>query len=688
VRLTDAIRRANQPGPPENSLRLRVACAGAVVVAILACTAQQEISRQSAYVAVTLVLTGMTFSYHTRARPPMWVKGLVAVAAVGVLLWFFHQVGGQSVPDITTVENPLTVLFVWIQVVHSFHVPARRDLLFSLGGSAALMAVAAAQAIDLHYGVYVLVWSAFGMWGLVELWSSASNGGRVTGRGLGTTVAAITVAAVAIFLVLPAPNVAVRLNFLARSGNGGAIPVPGALAGDSGRTSELSRPGAPSGPTRIGGYLGFANSLDTALRGSLGRTLVMRVRAERPSYWIGETFDRWDGQSWTSTLPPAQRIDGGSPFFLPTPDGTNFDGQSDLQTFYLATSGPDLVFHAEGARQVWFPADSVFLSADGTIVSPVGLGKGAIYTVESNVSSPSPAELRKETRGSSLSPRDVDRYSELLQPYTRVQALAAAVTAGAPTTYDEVEALIGWIGTHTRYSTDIPPLPRGADTVNEFLFGTRVGFCEQISTSLAVMLRSLHIPAREAVGYVPGPYNPITDLYQVRAEDAHAWVQVWIPGHGWQSFDPTAVVPLANPSPGSTALQSVGRALGQVPPVPFGVAAGAVAVGVAAVRWRRSRPATWAEDMARRIERAGRRAGRPRGPAETIAEYGTALDGLSGNHSDQWRRFASAVQSAGYGGRTPSGEIQRQMLVSVRRTPIARRRRSPLPAWRLGLRHR
>ena len=467
---------------------------------------------------------------------------------------------------------------------------------------------------------------------------------------------------------------AVRLNFLARAGNGGAVPVPGALAGDGGKTSELARPGSPAGPTRIGGYLGFANSLDTALRGSLGRTLIMRVRAERPSYWIGETFDQWNGQSWTNALPPPERIAGGSPFFPSVPNGDNSDGQSDLQTFYLATSGPDLVFHAESAHEVWFPAGSLFQSADGTIVSPIGLGKGAIYTVESDVSSPSPAELRQETGGPPLSKGDRDRYTQLPHAYPQAQALAQAVTAGAPTTYDKIEALIAWIGANARYSTDIPPLPRGADTVNEFLFGSRVGFCEQISTSLAVMLRSLNIPAREAVGYVPGPYNPITDLYEVRAEDAHAWVQVWIPGHGWQSFDPTAVVPLANPNPGTTALQSVGRALGDIPAVPLGVAAGAVALVVAVLRWRRTRPTSWAENMARHIERAGRRAGRPRRPAETIAEYAAALDGLSGNKSEQWRRFGVAVQSAGYGGMVPSGEIQRQMLVSVRRSRITRRR--------------
>ena len=675
MRLGQAVRRANQPGPPENSVRLRVACAGAVVVSILACAALQEISPTSAYVGVALVITGMVFSYHTRTRPPMWVKGLVAVAAVAVLLWFFHQVSGHSVPDITTVENPLTVLFVWIQVVHSFHVPARRDLLFSLGGSAALMAVAAAQAIDLHFGVYALAWFGFGLWGLVEMWSSASQGGRVSTGGLGSTVVAISTAAVAIFLVLPAPSVAVRVNFLARSGGGGAIPVPGALAGDGGKTSELSRPGSPAGPTRVGGYLGFANSLNTALRGSLGQALVMRVRAERPSYWIGETFDRWDGQSWATTLPPPERVGGGSPFFLPTPSGDNPDGASDLQTFYLATSGPDLVFHAESAHEVWFPADDLFLSSDGTVVSPIGLGKGAIYTVESEVSSPSPAEMRQPEGGPALSTTDRLRYTQLPHPYARAQALARGVTAGAPTTYDQVQALIAWMGANTRYSTNIPPLPRGADTVNEFLFGNRVGFCEQISTSLAVMLRSLGIPAREAVGYVPGPYNPITDLYEVRAEDAHAWVQVWLPGHGWQSFDPTASVPLANPDPGTTALQSIGRALGHLPPAPIGTAAGAVALAVAAARWRRSRPTTWAERLARRMERAGRRAGRPRLAAETIVEYATALDGLSPDRADGWRRLGLAVQSAGYGGPVPSEETQRQLLVSARRMRIARRRR-------------
>ena len=291
------------------------------------------------------------------------------------------------------------------------------------------------------------------------------------------------------------------------------------------------------------------------------------------------------------------------------------------------------MFHAESADQVWFPTSKVFYSNDGTMVSPIGLGTGAIYTVESQVNDATPAELRADTFTQALVPATQAEYEQLPHPYPRVLALAQSITAGRSTTYDKVQALIGWIGSHTRYSLDIPPLPAGADTVDEFLFGNRVGFCEQISTSLAVMLRSLGIPAREAVGYVPGGYNPITDLWQVHADDAHAWVQVWFPGYGWQNFDPTAAVPLANPSPGATALKDVAAALRRVPWVPVAAVAVGAGLVVVLVRRRRSRPATWAARVARSVERAGRRAGRPRRPSETLAEYATSLDELAGSGS-------------------------------------------------------
>jgi transglutaminase-like putative cysteine protease len=673
MRALEAIRRANQSGPPENSIRLRTACLGTVLVAIAACADMGEVSWATAVGAMAMVSLGMVFSFLTRSRPPGWIKILVALGASGAFAWFFQSVSAPA-GGITSVVNPLTVLLVSVLAVHSFHVPARRDLLFSIGASAGLMGVGAAQAIQLRFGLFVLAWVCFSLWTLTEMWSSASGGGRISPTGLASAMAAMTMTAAAIFLVLPAPVVAAKLNFLAQAGLGGFVGVPGGLAGDSGSPTQPSRAGTPQGPTRVGGYLGFASSLNTALRGKLAGTTVMLVRAQRPSYWVGETFDQWDGENWNSTIGHSHPLTQRSPFVLPVPEGNNPLGQSDLQTFYVASPTADLVFHAESADKIWFPASKVFYSNDGTIVSPIGLGTGAIYTVESAVTTPTPAQLRSTTVQAALSLKSQSAYLQLPKAYERVHSLALSITTGATTNYDRVQALIAWIGAHTRYSTDIPPLPAGADTVDEFLFGNRVGFCEQISTSLAVMLRTLGIPAREAVGYVPGPYNPITDLYEIRANDAHAWVQVWFPGSGWQSFDPTAVVPLANPAPGTIALGDIGRALARIPLAPAGSVVLSAALLVGMVRWRRLRPPTWAGRIAGRIERAGRRAGHPRRPNQTLGEYAALLDTVTGSGSATWSTMASVLEASAYGGCEPSPETRRYLNAGTRRTRIGSHR--------------
>lgn len=649
--LLDMIRSANQPGPPENSVRLRFATTSAVLVGVAACAAQRELAPWTALLATIFIAAGMIFSYRTRHRPPGYVKVAAALAALSLLVWFVAALSGGPITDITTVEDPLTVLFVGIQAVHSFHVPARRDLIFTLAGGAALMALAGAQSIELGFLYYALPWLNLTLWALVELWRSVSGGGSVSIRTTAHAVVAVLTATFAVFLLLPAPNIAVRIGFVTRPGSAGPIKTPGALAGDSGGPSQLSKSGSPAGRSRIGGYLGFANRLDTALRGGLGRTLVMRVRAQIPSYWIGETYDRWDGQNWISTITAKETLRGGSPFYFGLPFGDVPGGQADLQTFFVAQSTPNLVFHADAARQVWFPASSLDYAPDGTIVSPIGLGKGAVYTVESYVNDVIPSRLRSSDGYSTGLGIATRAYTQLPNPYTQVSALARSVTAGATNTYDKVQSLIAWIDANTRYSTQIPPLPAGHDTVDEFLFGTRIGFCEQISTSLAVMLRTLGIPAREVVGYIPGSYNPVTDLYEVRAEDAHAWVQVWFPGFGWQSFDPTASVPSANPSPGTTALRSIGHALSRIPPAPAALAIGGIAALLGAARWLLSRSRTWTDAIVKEMARAGKRHKRNRCSSETLLEYAAALDFASSGRSTEpgWLALASAVTAGYYG---------------------------------------
>lgn len=641
----EAVKRANAPKPPEHSVRLRVSAATAVAIGLLAAAAEHEITRATAWLAVALVSAGVLFSHRTRHRSLGWVKVAVAVGALAAMAWFIHRLSGAPAADITGVEDPLTILFAWVLVVHSFHVPARRDLVFALAGSAALMAVAAAQAVDMNFGLYALPWIACGLWTLLELGASAAGGARPRPARIAASSTGVITAGLIIFLLLPAPTAAVRLDFRSSPGTGGDVPGSGALAGDSGSPLELSHPGSSTGRTRVGGYLGFAGSLDTATRAALGKSVVMEVRASVPTYWIGETFDRWNGQDWSSSFSRTTTLNGGSPFSLAGQDDASLRaGADDLQTFYIKDATANLIFHADDPEQLWFPASKVYIGQDDSVISPIGLGKGAIYTVDSSVSQPTANELR-----TAPSPNDQvpDQFLQLPKAYNDVRQLARTVTNGDSNEYDVIQSLISWIGANTRYSTDIPPLPAGADAVEEFLFGNRTGYCEQISTALTVMLRTLGIPAREAVGYVPGPYNPITDLYQVRAEDAHAWVQAYFGGYGWVSFDPTAVVPDANPSPGRTALHIAGRWLAGLPWAAIGWVVGP-AVGAAAVagvvhRRRAVRRRSPAEAAVRRMERAGRRAGRPRAPTETVSEYGEALSG-------RWPEVARAVEAAAYGG--------------------------------------
>ena len=90
------------------------------------------------------------------------------------------------------------------------------------------------------------------------------------------------------------------------------------------------------------------------------------------------------------------------------------------------------------------------------------------------------------------------------------------------------------------YTLEPPPL--GRDSVDEFLFDTRRGYCEHYSSAFVVLMRALDIPARVVTGYQGGEINAVDDYLEVRQRDAHAWAEVWIAGEGWVRVDPTAAV--------------------------------------------------------------------------------------------------------------------------------------------------
>jgi transglutaminase-like putative cysteine protease len=696
VTLWQRIVQANRPGAPEHSVPFRVASTATVVIAVGACWSQGELNAPFSVFAMAATVVGNLLSYRQRAKPWGVVKPILAVCAVGGFVWFIARVSHTATPgDISTVEGPLAVLFAWVLCTHAFDVPARRDVAYSLAGSAALMAVAAAQSVDLSLGVYVVAWMAAGVWGLVTMWQSMSGTRGVPWLTLAAAAVGVVVVAALFLAVLPAPQVSASLVFPSSAANSSPVDTPSNLT--DGSASLPAHAASPSGRTGVGGYLGFAKSLDTGVRASLGDETIMRVRAARPSFWVGQTYDTWNGESWTSAPATGKgvvKLEGGSPFSIPlgndqlAPEAT---GTTDIQTFYLAQSGPNLVFHADNAQRVYVQSHALYLTGEGTIVSSASMGAGTVYTVVSDDTTASATQLRDATSSlpatypaglTRLPAVQLARNLQLPRPYPRVKALAERITAGIgspgdsnPMYYDKVEAIERWMATHVVYTTDIPPLPVGADAVDSFLFGSRRGYCEQISTATVVMLRSLGIPARETVGYIPGSYDPITDLYDVQAKDAHAWVQVWFPGYGWQNFDPTADVPLANPSPGSVLAHAAGRALARLPWVPIGIV---VVVGGLVLEFRRRRlrrPPTWAHQVAADLERGGVRLGRRRRPDETLTAFGERLAVAHPASRDGLAWTTLLVERATYGGLEPSADQIAAALAFTRR--FASRRSGP-----------
>lgn len=374
-----------------------------------------------------------------------------------------------------------------------------------------------------------------------------------------------------------------------------------------------------------------SQELDMTSRPRLSDRVVFTVDAARAEFWRGQTFDAWNGHAWSQSDPHTMPLvrNGDAVAVAPDPyDVGAVNGQSMRQTFRVETGFSNIVFAAPSPVSV--QTDKVLEErSDGTLTVFTGFGKGATYTVTSRSLLPTAAVLRASTKQPVPAAVRDQFAQQSLHVTERVQVLARQITASAPTTYDKIRAIEAWLHQHVRYSINAPLAPQGVDVVDDFLFRSRVGWCEQVASSLVVLARTVGIPARLATGFVPGSRDALTGQFIVRERDAHAWAEIYFPGVGWQPFDPTASVPLAGDATTSGSWLQAARHHA----LEFGLLAAALVLivigapdALADLRRRRERRrAGWSTRSLARLERIGRRAGRARAPSETPREYAAAL---------------------------------------------------------------
>ena len=329
-------------------------------------------------------------------------------------------------------------------------------------------------------------------------------------------------------------------------------------------------------PRMSAGYLGgysFGNDLSTGFSehvqlGRIGQiqqsnTVVMHIqingdkRGQYALHWRGVALANFDGKSWSNPREQymLQREADGAfsvPMFsqgvAPVSEGRRQAAPGTVPHLIhyrvlLEPIGTNVFFLAPWGRRVMGPYRALGVDAGGAVYDLDSQHAVNVYEADSDMTKPSPAQLR--AAGDSLPPL-VSPYLQVPALDPRIPRLAAQISGSARNSYDKAVALESYLNTHYGYTLQLlrTPVP---DPLANFLFERKQGHCEYFASSMAVMLRTLHIPARVVNGFRSDEFNDVTGNYVIRAKNAHSWVEAYFPGYGWITFDPTPGGDVATP---------------------------------------------------------------------------------------------------------------------------------------------
>ena len=246
--------------------------------------------------------------------------------------------------------------------------------------------------------------------------------------------------------------------------------------------------------------------------------------------WRGTALSHFDGHKWTDpdiqhreVLPRKSPIELAGVLQRSRRDGRRFSYRVDLNV-----TDSDALFLAGTPEFLQLSSGRAIRTATGGL----RFASAPVETLRYEASSFLPYQSHPES-AAQLLPEDRARYLELPPLDPRIPALAAEL--GPP------HAIERYLRTQFGYTLELPSSAQ-PDPLAHFLFERRKGHCEYFASAMAIMLRTQGTPARIVNGFQSGTFNPISGLYVIRASDAHSWVEAWLPGSGWTTFDPTPPV--------------------------------------------------------------------------------------------------------------------------------------------------
>lgn len=447
---------------------------------------------------------------RVRVSPTEPIDPLVMAGIVGIWAAIFscHALAFRAGSPLLALVPPLALIVFADSVLDEFVRP-----IFGVFFLIAALAVVFADAMRRLQG-----------WGPV--WTGPSRTTRLlpsTGRSARRIAATVTVAAAVAPLVIPG------------FGSRAVIDISAVNRDDRVRVSPL---------VSVAAQLTQGEVID-----------VFEVDTPAPYYWRMTALERFDGIEWSpadepeTIVTPGQELTQGSDRTVET----TFTVLNDIGYAWLPT--------AMRPRSIEVDRSASWAPGTQTLRVDEPLDAGDRYSVVSTYPAPTAADLAAEVFPDPSSHPSLVALPDDLP--TGIEELAAAWTADADNDYERVMALEDALtdpGSFT-YSLEVSPR-EDVDSLTEFLTVTRRGFCQQFASAMAVMLRSLGIPARVAVGYTAGEMAP-GGVRRVTTADLHAWVEVLFPTYGWLPFEPTPgrsnpvmrayTAPIVEPEPGQGA---------------------------------------------------------------------------------------------------------------------------------------
>lgn len=253
--------------------------------------------------------------------------------------------------------------------------------------------------------------------------------------------------------------------------------------------------------------------------------ITFKNRPEMNGYWRGLILSFYDGRAWS----PSWNNSDHFPALAELADKELADYQVILeprQTKWLFYQGKPIA----GDPKLAYSPNSGLISTENEVIT-----QRFAYALKTD-SSTAVTQLNEKQRASNTK---VPNYANpRLKAWAKEQYLAHGQN-----TQSFILFLQQYIQQNNFWYTLNPPAVTSYNkAMDQFWFDTQKGYCEHYASAVAIILRASGIPARVVVGYQGGEWNPVAQYLTIRNKDAHAWLEYWQEGAGWQQFDPTSFV--------------------------------------------------------------------------------------------------------------------------------------------------